>query len=264
MLFHSVKLVMLLQNENPNFVLVLLFVGRNLEATMTSYSTNITASAFAHTECRNLLLPDAKPDHLHQKTHLGNHVDMLELNAHLKQLVKTGNVGDARLLERYDFMDQYDFRLRWSYGEVIHGYSMKSGLVYSVFVGNALLDMYMKIGKIEKGCRIFDEMPIRNVVSWTTIITGLVRAGYNVEGLEYFSEMWRSKVQYDAYVFAISLKACADLGALKYGRAIHTQTMKNGFNESSFVANSLRQSVTMEYIFLLKTKNILTSCNIHN
>ncbi|KAM2121443.1 hypothetical protein ACFX1Q_019232 [Malus domestica] len=189
---------------------------------------------------------------------------MLELNAHLKQLVKTGNVGDARLLERYDFMDQYDFRLRWSYGEVIHGYSMKSGLVYSVFVGNALLDMYMKIGKIEKGCRIFDEMPIRNVVSWTTIITGLVRAGYNVEGLEYFSEMWRSKVQYDAYVFAISLKACADLGALKYGRAIHTQTMKNGFNESSFVANSLRQSVTMEYIFLLKTKNILTSCNIHN
>lgn len=70
-------------------------------------------------------------------------------------------------------MDQYDFRLRWSYGEVIHGYSMKSDLVYLVFVGSALLDMYMKIGKIKKKYRLFDEMPIRNVVSRTTVITGL-------------------------------------------------------------------------------------------
>ncbi|KAM1261766.1 hypothetical protein ACFX13_027695 [Malus domestica] len=244
-----------------------------------------TASAFAHTECRNPLLPEKKPDHLEQKAQLGNDVDMIELNAQLKQLVKAGKVGDARNM--FDKMPQRDeiswtsmisgyvgvsdasealvlFSHMWvqpgicmdpfvlsvvlkacglglnlSYGEVIHGYSIKSCFVNSVFVGSALLDMYMKIGKIEQGCRVFDEMPIRNVVSWTTVITGLVRAGYNAEGLEYFSEMWRSKVQYDAYVFAISLKACADLRALKYGRAIHTQTMKKGFDESSFVTNSL-------------------------
>ncbi|XP_021834160.1 putative pentatricopeptide repeat-containing protein At3g47840 [Prunus avium] len=244
-----------------------------------------TASAFAHKECRNLLVSEGEPDQLGQNTHLGSHVDMLELNAQLKQLVKVGNVGEARKM--FDKMPQRDeiswtnmisgyvgasdasealalFSNMWvqpglcmdpfvlsvalkacglslnlSYGELVHVYSIKSGFVNSVFVGSALLDLYMKIGKIEQGCRVFDQMPIRNVVSWTTIITGLVRAGYNVEGLEYFSEMWRSKVQYDAYAFAIALKACADLGALNYGRAVHTQTMKKGFDENSFVANSL-------------------------
>lgn len=241
--------------------------------------------AFVHTECRNLLVSEPKTEQLEQKTHLGNHVDMLELNSQLKQLVKIGNVKEARKM--FDKMPKRDevswtnmisgyvsvsdssealalFSSMWvqpglcmdpfllsialkacglgmnlSYGEVVHGYSIKSGFVNSVFVGSALLDMYMKIGKIEQGCRVFDQMPLRNVVSWTTIITGLVRAGFNVEGLAYFSEMWRCRVQCDAYAFAISLKACADMGALKYGREIHTQTMKKGFSENSFVANSL-------------------------
>nr|XP_023904241.1 putative pentatricopeptide repeat-containing protein At3g47840 [Quercus suber]POE45599.1 putative pentatricopeptide repeat-containing protein [Quercus suber] len=125
------------------------------------------------------------------------------------------------------------------YGELLHGYSVKSSFVNSVFVGSALVDMYTKVGKIEQGCRVFDEMPVRNVVSWTAVITGLVQAGYAKEGLVYFSEMQRSKVEYDSYSFAIALKACADFGALNYGREIHTKTMKKGFNESSFVANTL-------------------------
>ncbi|KAJ4714336.1 Pentatricopeptide repeat-containing protein [Melia azedarach] len=126
-----------------------------------------------------------------------------------------------------------------NYGASLHGYTAKTGFVNSVFVGSALLDMYSKIGKIELGCRVFDEMPLRNVVSWTAIITGLVRSGYNKEGLIYFSEMWRSKVQCDSYTYAIALKACADSGALNCGREIHTHTIKRGFDVSSFVANSL-------------------------
>ncbi|KAK4584196.1 hypothetical protein RGQ29_022084 [Quercus rubra] len=125
------------------------------------------------------------------------------------------------------------------YGELLHGYSVKSSFVNSVFVGSALVDMYTKVGKIQLGCRVFDEMPVRNVVSWTAVITGLVQAGYAKEGLVYFSEMQRSKVEYDSYSFAIALKACADFGALNYGREIHAKTMKKGFNESSFVANTL-------------------------
>lgn len=129
--------------------------------------------------------------------------------------------------------------LNVKHGESLHGYTMKTGFVNSVFVGSAILDMYAKIGKIESSCRLFDEMPMKNVVSWTAIITGLVRAGYNKEGLVYFSEMWRSKVACDSYSFAIALKACADSGILNYGREIHNHTIKRGFDESSFVANSL-------------------------
>ncbi|GFY80361.1 tetratricopeptide repeat (TPR)-like superfamily protein [Actinidia rufa] len=129
--------------------------------------------------------------------------------------------------------------LNVTYGELLHGYSVKTGFVNSVFVGSAILDTYMKIGRIWDGCKVFDEMPLRNVVSWTAIITGLVRAGYNHEGLRYFSEMSRTREEYDSYTFAIALKACADTGALDYGREIHTQAMKKGLDVSSFVVNTL-------------------------
>lgn len=125
------------------------------------------------------------------------------------------------------------------FGEVLHGCSVKSGLVNSVFVGTSLIDMYTKTGKIDESCRVFEDMPIRNVVSWTAIIAGLVHAGFYSDGLAYFSEMWRSKVSCDAYAYAIALKACADSSALNHGKAIHTQTLKKRLNDSSFVANSL-------------------------
>lgn len=244
-----------------------------------------SAATVAYTEYGDLLVSETRPKHLTQKPHFVNHVNMLEVNAQLKQLVKTGRLTDARkMFDELPYrdeitwtnmisgyvnasdssealalfsnmwvqpgrsMDQFTLSLalkacalnmNLDYGTLLHGYSVKSGLVNSVFVGSALLDMYTKIGKIEQGCRVFHEMPIRNVVSWTAIITGLVRAGYNKEGLVYFSEMQRSKVEFDAYSFAIALKACADSGALNYGRVIHAKTMKSGFNESSFVANTL-------------------------
>jgi pentatricopeptide repeat protein len=244
-----------------------------------------SAATVAYTEYGDLLVSEARPNHLTQKPHFVSHVDMLEVNAQLKQLVKTGRLTDARkMFDELPYrdeitwtnmisgyvnasdssealalfsnmwvlpglsMDQFTLSLALKacalnmnlhYGKLLHGYSVKSGLVNSVFVGSALLDMYAKIGKIEQGCRVFDEMPIRNVVSWTAIITGLVQAGYNKEGLVYFSEMQRSKVEYDSYSCAIALKACADSGALNYGKVIHAKTMKSGFNESSFVANTL-------------------------
>lgn len=126
-----------------------------------------------------------------------------------------------------------------SFGESMHAYSVKTDFVNSVFVGSALLDMYMKVGKIEQGCMVFDEMSIRNVVSWTAVITGLVHSGYCKLALEYFADMWRSKVICDSHTFAIALKACANLGALNHGREIHCQILKKSLEESSFVANTL-------------------------
>lgn len=124
-------------------------------------------------------------------------------------------------------------------GKLLHGISVKNGLVNSVFVGSALLDMYAKSGNISESCEVFEGMPEKNVVSWTAIITGLVKAGNCKEGLLYFSEMWSSGLHCDAYSFAIALKACADLCDLEHGKEIHTQAIKKGFDLSSYVGNTL-------------------------
>ncbi|XP_076952599.1 putative pentatricopeptide repeat-containing protein At3g47840 [Bidens hawaiensis] len=124
-------------------------------------------------------------------------------------------------------------------GESLHGYCVKTDFVSSVFVGSALLDMYMKTGKVNEGCRVFNEMPIRNVVSWTAVITGLVRAGFNMEGISYFANLCRNNMTYDSYTLAIALKACADACLIHTGKEIHAQTLKKGFETTSFVVNTL-------------------------
>lgn len=126
-----------------------------------------------------------------------------------------------------------------NFGTSLHGYCIKTGFFNSVFVGSAILDMYVKSGRIILAHQLFEEMPFRNVVSWTAIITGLVRSGQCKDGLSYFSEMWMSKVHCDSYTFASALKASADLGALNSGREIHTHTIKKGFDSTSYVANTL-------------------------
>ncbi|KAL1187943.1 putative pentatricopeptide repeat-containing protein [Cardamine amara subsp. amara] len=131
-----------------------------------------------------------------------------------------------------------------SYGESLHAYAVKTSLMSSVFVGSALLDMYNRIGKIDKSCRVFSEMPFRNTVTWTAIIKGLVHDGYYKEGLMYFSEMSRSRGLSDDFTFASALKACAGLRQVRYGKEIHTHVIVRGFDSILYVANSLATMYT--------------------
>ncbi|CAH8351654.1 unnamed protein product [Eruca vesicaria subsp. sativa] len=126
-----------------------------------------------------------------------------------------------------------------SFGESLHAFALKTHLLSDVYVGSVLLDLYKRAGMIDKSCRLFSEMPFRNTVTWTTIITGLVHSGRHKEGLMYFSEMSRFRGLPDTFTFAIALKACAGLRQVKYGRGIHTHVILKGFGAVLNVANSL-------------------------
>ncbi|XP_056843380.1 putative pentatricopeptide repeat-containing protein At3g47840 [Raphanus sativus] len=126
-----------------------------------------------------------------------------------------------------------------SFGESLHAFAYKTYLLSSVYVGSVLLNLYKRNGMIDESCRLFSELPCRNTVTWTTLITGLVHAGRHKEGLTYFSEMSRFKGLPDTFAFAIALKACAGLRQVQYGRGIHTHVILKGFGAVLDVANSL-------------------------
>ncbi|KAF2531528.1 hypothetical protein F2Q70_00031210 [Brassica cretica] len=72
-----------------------------------------------------------------------------------------------------------------SFGESLHAFAHKTHLLSDVYVASSLLNLYKGNGMIDKSCRLFSELPYRNTVTWTTIITGLVHAGRHKEGLMY-------------------------------------------------------------------------------
>lgn len=56
--------------------------------------------------------------------------------------------------------------------------------VGNVHVGNALVNGYASCGEIENARTVFDEMPLRDVTSWNSMISGYVSSGAVVLALE--------------------------------------------------------------------------------
>ncbi|CAA0824674.1 Glutamate synthase 1 [Striga hermonthica] len=74
-------------------------------------------------------------------------------------------------------------------GEQIHARLIKSGLDSDLCISNALVSMYTRCGNVEAGYQIFKEMGSRDVISWTSIISGFANHGFVEKSLELYKQM---------------------------------------------------------------------------
>ncbi|MQL71143.1 hypothetical protein Taro_003488 [Colocasia esculenta] len=125
-------------------------------------------------------------------------------------------------------------------GMQIHALISKCPLAFDVFMGSALVDMYSKCGRPSHARRVFDMMPVRNVVSWNSLITCYEQNGPVIEALLLFSRMVECKVEPDEVTFASVVSACATLLALREGLQIHARTIKcDKFRNDLVLGNAL-------------------------
>ncbi|GKV27919.1 hypothetical protein SLEP1_g37035 [Rubroshorea leprosula] len=122
------------------------------------------------------------------------------------------------------------------YGFSLHGAVVKTGIEYDVYVSNHVLNMYAKCGKINFARQVFDEMPEKNVVSWSAMISGYDQGGEPLLALDLFSQM---HLVFNGQSFASAIRACGSLMALVTGQQIHARSLKYGYACLSFVSNSL-------------------------
>ncbi|XP_062095999.1 pentatricopeptide repeat-containing protein At2g22410, mitochondrial-like [Humulus lupulus] len=92
------------------------------------------------------------------------------------------------------------------------------GVQQSVILSNALIDMYAKSGGIHTAASLFNEMPLRNLVSWNTMIGGYASHGYAKQALILFEQMKQSGFEPDSITFVAVLSACSHGGLVSEGR----------------------------------------------
>lgn len=110
----------------------------------------------------------------------------------------------------------------------------------NIVVGSTLVHMYAKCGVLTQARQVFDKLPIRNVVSWTSLIAGYVEHDNGEEALECFGQMQLQGVSPNASTFVCILKACAMTGAIDKGQDLHTLIERKGFLEGNlFIGNTL-------------------------
>ncbi|CAK9218943.1 unnamed protein product [Sphagnum troendelagicum] len=122
---------------------------------------------------------------------------------------------------------------------LVHQQLIQTGCESDVFVGSSLVDMYVKCGSIEDARRVFNNMPSRNVVTWSAMIFGHVKCGQGQKALELFPQMQHEGVQPNSVTFVGVLNACASIIALNKGRCVHLQIIQSGLESNVFVGNSL-------------------------
>ncbi|GMH00538.1 hypothetical protein Nepgr_002377 [Nepenthes gracilis] len=123
--------------------------------------------------------------------------------------------------------------------EFVHSLVMKGGFENYNLVCNALVDMYAKQGNIDCALKVFNAMPNKDVISWTSLVTGYTHNGLYDEALGLFCDMRKSGIFADEYVASSILSACAELTILVFGQQLHAVFIKSGLRSCQLVDNSL-------------------------
>lgn len=123
-------------------------------------------------------------------------------------------------------------------GKDIHNYIRENNMDSNLFVCNALMDMYAKCGSMEDANSVFTQMPVKDIISWNTVIGGYSKNCLPNEALKYFTEMQQISKP-DSITVACVLPACASLAALGKGQEVHGYIIRNGYSSDRYVANAL-------------------------
>ncbi|KAK1381591.1 Mitochondrial editing factor 9 [Heracleum sosnowskyi] len=107
-------------------------------------------------------------------------------------------------------------------------------LVIKIFIpdvplNNSIITMYARCGAIIEARDIFDEMKVKEVISWNAMIGGYASHGFAEEALELFGAMRKLRVQPTYITFISVLNACAHVGLVDQAKK-HFQVMVDEFN----------------------------------
>lgn len=124
-------------------------------------------------------------------------------------------------------------------GKKIHECLLKYRMESVCYVGSALIDMYAKCGSPQLARQVFDKIPERNVVVWTSMIAAFVKHEQHEEALKTFWQMERDGVCPNEVTFVTILKACCSAPALRSGKQIHALIRRSGCESDVVLQSSL-------------------------
>ncbi|KAI7983823.1 Pentatricopeptide repeat-containing protein [Camellia lanceoleosa] len=134
-----------------------------------------------------------------------------------------------------------EFASRSQIFEAMQVYSLilRCGICLDRFVSNSLLNLYSKCGFIASAMLLFEEMPNPDVVSWTSIISGISHRGRVSKAFWLFHKMRVANVEPNSFTFGALFGACANSSAFQKGKQFHGLVLKIGLEANVVVASAI-------------------------
>ncbi|RLN13004.1 pentatricopeptide repeat-containing protein [Panicum miliaceum] len=138
------------------------------------------------------------------------------------------------------------------------------------FVENSLIGAYVACGDVGAARKVFDDMmvkdeiswtnivvaysksrdmgsaeevfvqcPVKDMVAWTAMVTGYAQNAMPVKALEVFEQMAAAGMAVDEVSLTGAISACAQLGAVRRAAWVHEIAERNGFGRNVVVGSGL-------------------------
>ncbi|OAY74600.1 Pentatricopeptide repeat-containing protein [Ananas comosus] len=121
----------------------------------------------------------------------------------------------------------------------IHTHVFKHGLDLDLYVVNGLVRCYASCGLLGSAHRLFDETPERNLILWTTIISGYAQNSQSDEALWLFDQMVQFGIEPCDATLSSVLSACTRSGGLELGKQIHVFIREKGIEVGVILGTAL-------------------------
>ncbi|KAL0326072.1 UNVERIFIED_CONTAM: Pentatricopeptide repeat-containing protein [Sesamum radiatum] len=113
-------------------------------------------------------------------------------------------------------------------GKEVHRSINASSVKWNLFVQNALVSMYGKCGDLETAQSVFDKMPVKDDVSWNSIISGYASRGKWEEAFELFERMQAAGLELNIITWNTVAGGCLRTGNFKGALQLICQMRMSG------------------------------------
>lgn len=123
--------------------------------------------------------------------------------------------------------------------QALHAHVIKRGSYQDLFLMTFLVNVYAKCGTMESAQKVFDNLSKKNVVTWTSLMSGYVHNSQPHLAISVFNEMLEVGGYPTNFTLGIVLNACSSLCDIELGKHIHGYIIKYGIEYDASIGNAL-------------------------
>lgn len=124
-------------------------------------------------------------------------------------------------------------------GKRMHAHILHTAITLDTVVGTAIVHMYGKCSSSQDAQKAFDNMPVRNLFSWNTIIAAHSQCEQGIEALCMFDKMQCEGILPNHVTFVSTISACANQATLLRGKCMHALVFASNFWGDVVIGTSL-------------------------
>ncbi|KAJ3695607.1 hypothetical protein LUZ60_000984 [Juncus effusus] len=127
----------------------------------------------------------------------------------------------------------------------LHSNLVRFGVCADTILMTTLVDAYAKSGSIDNACKVFDEIPQKDIAAWNVFLSGLVLCEQSHLAISLFRQLCTSSQKLNPHeksssiTIITALSACTQLSNLQIGIEVHSFARERNLDSNTIVKNAL-------------------------